>query len=311
MSQNDFSKYLVDNPLISAIADKPVKNITFPPLQLMSSAQVPEAKYTIELAWVTGIPDPDHSTPMHRHDYPEINLYIGGDCRDPERLGAEIVYNLGGQKLIIDSTGAVYIPAGVLHGESTWKQFQKPHVKISIAVGTSARQPGLKSQPISGLQSSAINYSKYQVKKPAYEVLTGTPVKGRQGPSSMTFINNNLVPGSHIYVEGGWVWDIPEPNPHIFEHVHDYEEMVIHYGSDYRQPLELGAEIEFCVGGQPLQISKTSAVYVPSGIKHGPLTWKHYQYPHFEMAIMPGAGTLDEADPGGHREKTRRNSQNG
>jgi uncharacterized RmlC-like cupin family protein len=304
MQKKDFTQYLVDNP--TPKIDKQTANRVATAWQLMGSAQVPESKYNIEMKWVTGIPEPDPQTDLRCHDYDEAVLFIGGDYRDPENLFAEIEFSLGNQKLRVNSTGAVFIPAGVPHGLINWKELTKPHVMISVGIGAGVSQ----SKKADGLLPSA-DYTKYQVKKPAHEVIAGTPVKGRQGPSSMTFVNNNLVAGSNIYIEGGWVFDMPEPNPHIFEHVHEYEEMVIHYGSDYKQPLELGAEIEFCVGGQPLKINKTSAVYVPSGVKHGPLTWKKYQYPHLEMAIMPGAGTLDEADPGGHREKARRNTKNG
>jgi hypothetical protein len=307
MPTTDYSKYLVDKPLIKN--DKlAAKYTTARPLQLMSSIQVPEAKYNIEFSWVTDISASDPNIVLHTHEYNEVLLFIGEDCRDPENLFAEIELMMGNERLVIDSTGAVFIPSGVPHGQPALKKITKPHVEISLGIGIGI---GKSIQATSAISSKNTGYSKYQVKKPAYEVMAGTPVKGRQGPSSMTFMNNNLVPGSDIYVEGGWVWDMPDPNPHIFEHVHDYEEMVIHFGSEYKWPLELGAEIDFCVGGQPLKIAKTSAVYVPSGIKHGPLTWKKYQYPHFEMAIMPGAGTLDEADPGGHREKARRNSNDG
>jgi hypothetical protein len=38
-------------------------------------------------------------------------------------------------------------------------------------------------------------------------------------------------------------------------------------------------------------------------MKHGPLTWKRFTKPHLEMTLMIGAGSLAEADPGGHRDK--------
>jgi hypothetical protein len=44
----------------------------------------------------------------------------------------------------------------------------------------------------------------------------------------------------------------------------------------------------------------TSAIYVPKGVKHGPLTWKKFTRPHLEFTIMIGASTVAEADPGGH-----------
>ncbi|HSW58262.1 MAG TPA: hypothetical protein VLH15_07660 [Dehalococcoidales bacterium] len=307
MPQTDYTRFLVDKPWRKT--DGPaVLNMTSPAMQLMSSAQVKEAAYNIRFAWVTGIPEPNPPTPLHTHDYNEVLLFIGGDCRDPENLWAEVDLTVGSQKLSVNSTGSVFIPAGVPHGRSTWKKVMKPHVIIAVGIGKGEYQAGPASQ--SG-KASIEDYSRFHVRKPAYEVLAGTPVKGRQGPSSMTFVNNSLIPGSNIYIEGGWVWDMPEPNPHIFEHGHDFEEIVIHFGADYTHPYNLGAEIEFGVGGQSLSVSQTSAVFVPAGVKHGPLTWKKYLYPHLEMAIMPGAGTLAEADPGGHIKKTKRRKNNG
>jgi hypothetical protein len=141
---------------------------------------------------------------------------------------------------------------------------------------------------------------KYLVSKPAYEVVPPFETKGRI--PAMTLMSNNLIPGSNMYVEAGWILAMPDPNPHIGEHTHDYDEIVIHLGVDSEYPEELGAEIEFCVDGRPLTVEKTSAVFVPKGVKHGPLTWKRFSKPHLEMTIMIGAGSLAEADPGGHRE---------
>ena len=134
------------------------------------------------------------------------------------------------------------------------------------------------------------HYEKYLVSKPAYEVVPAFEVKGRI--PAMTLMSNNLIPGSNMYVEAGWILGMPDPNPHIGEHAHDYDEIVIHLGIDSDSPEELGAEIEFSMDGQPLTIDKTSAIFVPKGVKHGPLTWKSFSKPHLEMTIMVGAGAL-------------------
>jgi len=146
-------------------------------------------------------------------------------------------------------------------------------------------------------------YEKYVVKKPAYEVIPKFEVKGRV--PAMTLMSGNLVPGTRMYVETGWVLDMPDPNPHIGEHTHDYDEIIIHLGIDPEQPEDLGGEIEICIDGEPHTIDSTSAIYVPKGVKHGPLTWKRVDRPHLEMTIMVGASSLAEADPGGH-EKLKR-----
>ena len=147
------------------------------------------------------------------------------------------------------------------------------------------------------------NWEKNLVRKPRYEVNPGE-VKGRQNPT-MTLMSSELVPGSNVYIEVGWVWDMPEPNPHIHEHSHreNCDEIVFHIGGDPNNPEDLGAEIEFVVGGQPLVFDTTSALYVPAGVKHGPVTWKSVTRPHLQMAMVLGAGTLAQADPGGHEKR--------
>lgn len=146
----------------------------------------------------------------------------------------------------------------------------------------------------------ATDWEKNLVRKPRYEVTAGD-IKGRQYPT-MTLMSNDLVPGSNTYIELGWIWDMPDPNPHILEHTHreGCNEIVLHIGGDYEHPEELGAEIEFSVGGQPLVFDTTSGIFVPAGVKHGPVVWKKLTRPHLQIAMVLGAGTMAEADPGGH-----------
>jgi hypothetical protein len=139
---------------------------------------------------------------------------------------------------------------------------------------------------------------KYVVAKPAYEVIPKFETKNRIPP--MTLMSGNLVPDSKMYIEAGWILGMPDPNPHIGEHIHNYNEIVIHLGTDPRNPEDLGGEIEILMDGEPITISSTSAIFIPKGMKHGPLTWKKFEKPHLEMTIMIGANTLAEADPGGH-----------
>jgi hypothetical protein len=142
-------------------------------------------------------------------------------------------------------------------------------------------------------------YRKNLVTKPAYEVSAGK-IKGKQYPT-MTLMSNDLVPGCNTYIEVGWVWDMPEPNPPILKHSHaKYNEIVLHIGSDPNDWEDLGGEIEFTVGGEPLVFDRTSAIFVPAGVSHGPVIWKKVRRPHLQMAIVLGAGTLAEANPGGH-----------
>jgi hypothetical protein len=143
------------------------------------------------------------------------------------------------------------------------------------------------------------SYRKNLVDKPAYEVGSQQVIKGRQNPT-MTFMSNDLVPGSDTYIEIGWVYEMPSPNPHIHNHSHDYPEIVLHIGTDPKHPEYLGGIIEFMVGGEKIVIDKTSALFIPRGVDHGPLTWKSVEKPHIQMVVMPGAGTIKESNPAGY-----------
>jgi len=52
-----------------------------------------------------------------------------------------------------------------------------------------------------------------------------------------------------------------------------------------------------------LTFNKSSALFLPAGTKHGPLTWKKFTRPHLEMAIMIGTGNYKEGWPEGTGEK--------
>jgi hypothetical protein len=144
---------------------------------------------------------------------------------------------------------------------------------------------------------SLMDAEKYLVRKPLGEVGLKSKTTGRQSPSQ-TYLSNTLVPGSNTYIEFGWIYDMPNPNPHIYEHVHDYDEIVIHIGSDAKNPENLGGEIEYCFNGEPLVFDTTTVLFVPRGTRHGPLTWKKVTRPHIEMSIMLGCGDFEKAAPG-------------
>jgi hypothetical protein len=80
-----------------------------------------------------------------------------------------------------------------------------------------------------GLGMNKTEYAKILVTKPLYEVGRNVAVEGRPLPS-MTFMSNELVPGSDTYVEFGWIWEVPEPNPLIGERTHDYDQIVDKHG---------------------------------------------------------------------------------
>jgi hypothetical protein len=138
---------------------------------------------------------------------------------------------------------------------------------------------------------AATDYERYFVRKPLYEAVPG--VKNRQSPA-MTFMSSRQIPEAGAYIQLGWIYDIPTPNPYVYEHVHDYDEVLLFWGSDSGIPQVLGGEIELYIGGQPIVFNTTSSMFIPKGTPHGPLTWKKFRYPHMVMCLMIGTGDYQE-----------------
>ncbi|NLY39388.1 MAG: cupin domain-containing protein [Firmicutes bacterium] len=297
MANVDYRKYMVAKPLYEA-GGRGVKNRQSPAMTYMSNTLVPEADYYLTLAWITGIPDPNPHVFEHVHDYDEIVMFWSGDYKHPHTLGAEIVFYLGGQPIKFNTTTSFFIPKGLRHGPLIWKEYERPHMAMSLVLGCGDEQKiwgksGIdvpkKDLPV---KTEDIDYECYVIRSPMGEL--GDPnTTGRTYPS-MTYMSRIQIPEANYYLECSWLYEMPHPNPHIKEHVHDTEEIVLHVGSDPDDPEDLGGEIELVLGGQPLRFSSNSAIFVPRGVPHGPLTWYACRKPHLEMAIMLGIGTFAE-----------------
>jgi hypothetical protein len=81
---------------------------------------------------------------------------------------------------------------------------------------------------------------------------------------------------------------MPDPNPHIKEHILDYDRVIFYVGQDPFNLEDLGAEIIYYLGGQEIRLNTTSAIYIKKGVKHSPGIWKSFSKPHLEISIIVG-----------------------
>ena len=148
------------------------------------------------------------------------------------------------------------------------------------------------------------SYSKYQVKIPLREVGANLNVKGVTLPTR-TYMSNKLVPGSNVYLEISWIYEMPHPSlvvPPV--HSHPFDQVTMLIGSDPHNPEYLGAEVESYLGGEKIVSDKTNAVFMPKNVEHGHVQWKKFEKPHMMMSLMLGTGELWQANPGGLLKKT-------
>jgi hypothetical protein len=294
MAKSKFERYVVRKPIYEA--GPGFKGRQSPTMTFMSSKQVPEANYYIELGWIWEMPEPNPHIHEHVHDYDEVVIHWGGNPEMPQVLGGEITFYVGGQPITFNTTTAVFIPKGVPHGPMIWRKFEFPHIEMAMMLGTGDPFKGWGksgiSEPKKGLpvKKDKFDYEQYVIRSPLREAgvfLT----KGRQRPT-MTYMSGIQIPGVKYYIEFGWIWDIPDTIP---EMKHDnFEEIVLHIGGDPNNPEDLGADLTFGIGGDHLKFDTSFGVFIPKGLMHGPLIWHNVRKPHIEMAIMLGASTMRE-----------------
>jgi hypothetical protein len=132
----DCNKNVVDKPLREVKPPFPISGRSNPTYTFMSNKLVPGCNTYLEYMWVWEMPNPASIEGSHSHDYNEIVLNIGSDPENPADLGAEIEAYCGGERQVTDQTSAGFIPKGVKHGPVRWLKFTRPHIQMSIMLGT-------------------------------------------------------------------------------------------------------------------------------------------------------------------------------
>lgn len=296
MTVSEYERFAVRRPLRDADYSS-ARGRREPPLTFLSARQIPETTTYVELSWINNMPATSLCLPERVLDHDQVLLHIGMDYRTPQSLGGTIELNLGGQPIVFNTTTAVFIPKGTLYGPLTWREFRHPHVQMSIVFGSgdpySGRgvgDAGATGNTVSR-KTAEFDYEQYVVRSPLREAGPDY-VEGRQNPT-MTYMSGVQVPGVENYIEVGWIWDVPSRAIPRMRH-DNFDEVVVHLGSDPNDPEDLGATMRFDIGDDLLEFDTTHCVFLPRGLNHGPLSWMEVQRPMIEIAMMLGAGTWAE-----------------
>ncbi|MBN1190627.1 MAG: hypothetical protein JXA46_12810 [Dehalococcoidales bacterium] len=106
-------------------------------------------------------------------------------------------------------------------------------------------------------------------------------------------LDGDIIKGSNSYVihwvprvpdmPGVTSWDQMRHGPHI----HKEAELIIHIGTNPDDPMDLGAEVEFCMGPEMEKhiITQSTVVYIPPGFIHCPWTIKRVDRPFILMQV--------------------------
>lgn len=127
-------------------------------------------------------------------------------------------------------------------------------------------------------------YEKYIITQPKENRVPeffGPPAKHVQA-TNMGFLDDDVVKGG-FYCETVWFTKGSEEIA-VHPHTHDYDEVLAFYGSNPDKPDELGGEIEEWIDNEKYVLTKSCFLFVPKGLKHGPLIIRRVDRPIFHFA---------------------------
>jgi len=294
MAAKDYGRYIITKPLYDGTGFERTQR-RIPPMTFISNQQIPGVNNVLEVGWVSGI-EPSPRVYEHTHKFDEIIIHWGTDPEAPQELGGEIEFYIGGQPVTVNTTTAFFIPKGVRHGPVTSKNIRRPHLQMTLTLGTGeiadARRGLIVPRRELPRKSDKFDYEQCVVRSPLRET-GGIFKRGRQAPT-MTYMSRLQVNKANCYIEFGWIWDEVEPSIGEMRHK-EHDEIVLHMGSDPVHPEDLGGEMVMGMNGKLFTLNNSYAAFIPRGVRHGPNIFKGgVRKPYIEMAIMLGAGTYAE-----------------
>lgn len=125
---------------------------------------------------------------------------------------------------------------------------------------------------------------------PPRRTAAGAPDPGEKSHLRLLYLDDEVIQGA-FYTECVWIWPGKEFYPTAAEpevHAHDFDEVITFFGTDFEHPNELCGEIELGLGDERYILTKSCMVFVPKGLKHGPLIIRRVDRPIFHFATGPG-----------------------
>ncbi len=233
----------------------------------------------------------------HVHDCNQVLIWLGADASDPGDLGAEVEICLGEEreKQVITTASAVFLPAGFPHSPIVIARMDKRflHIEVSCAAELKSTYLPASGQPVEELPYAGwgaryrnhISHLAFERKGawhygPANRDDSGgwlTIIRGNQG---FDFLMLCETIKKAPYRFG------PDPDE---PHTHPHPEILLFLGMDTADLSQLGGEAEICLGHEKERylIYKPSAVVVPGGLAHCPLTITSVKKPFILADVRP------------------------
>jgi len=98
----------------------------------------------------------------------------------------------------------------------------------------------------------------------------------------LLWLDDHVIEGAP-FVNTAWYFK-PEPDV-VLAHTHDFDEIVGFFGSDSRNPHDLGGEIEFWLEDEKYILKNSCLIFIPKGMKHCPERVLKVERPIFHVSL--------------------------
>lgn len=105
------------------------------PYGIMRALDVPASSVFGAYSWVAPVEDEVFWVHEHVHeDFDEVLVWMGNDPNNPGDLGARLYMTIEGERHVVSTTGAVYIPKGTYHCPLGFEKVDRPFTFIAITL---------------------------------------------------------------------------------------------------------------------------------------------------------------------------------
>ena len=115
-------------------AGKPLPPNLSRPWATVRAEDVPESSAYITMSWVHPTEEPQLWVHEHEHDYDEVLVWTGSDHENQHELGAEVYFEIEGERYTVTTSGSVYIPAGTKHCPLGFNRVDRPFRFMAVAL---------------------------------------------------------------------------------------------------------------------------------------------------------------------------------
>ena len=103
----------------------------------------------------------------------------------------------------------------------------------------------------------------------------------------LIYLDNDILKGA-FYVECAWFWKGQDKSG-VDAHTHPFDEVLTFFGTNPEDPEDLCGEAEIWLEDEQYILTKSCLIFVPKGMKHGPLFIRRVDRPIFHFSAGPAA----------------------